>query len=103
VPTAPKALPAGADSDETPGETKREALIRLYEERGAAGDPRYGNPGKTAQLAGELAGQIGYHAGTARRELAKHVTLKFGSSVNAEVEAVPGLRPVTGTDTEAVA
>ncbi len=103
VPTAPKALPAGAGSDETPGETKREALIRLYEERGGAGDPRYGNPGKTAQLAGELAGQIGYHAGTARRELAKHVALKFGSSSDAEPETTPGLRQVTENDTEAVA
>ncbi len=104
VPTAPRGLlPAGAPADEPPGETKREMLIRLYEERGTAGDPRYGNPAKTAQLAGELASQIGYHAGTARRELAKYVALKFGARPELQLEAGPGLRPVTETDAEAVA
>jgi hypothetical protein len=56
-----------------PGETKRAALIRRYEHLGQTGDPRYGDRAKTAELAGEIAAQIGYHAGTARRELAKHV------------------------------
>ncbi len=55
------------------GETKREALIRLYERCGETGDPRYGDRAKTAQLAGEIAGRIGYHAGTARRELARYL------------------------------
>lgn len=70
APAQPKALEAG---DGPAPETKRETLIRLYEERGQAGDPRYGNPAKAAQLAGELAAQIGYHPGTARRELAKYL------------------------------
>jgi len=33
------------------GETKRQALIRLYEHCGQTGDPRYANPAKTAELA----------------------------------------------------
>lgn len=57
----------------TPGENKREALIRLYEQRGSAGDPRYRDRAKAAQVAGEIAGLIGYHPGTARRELAKYL------------------------------
>lgn len=56
-----------------PGETKRDALIRLYEHYGKNGDPRYGDQAKTAALAGEIARRIGYHAGTARRELAKYL------------------------------
>ena len=56
-----------------PGEKKREALIRLYERCGETGDPRYGDRAKTAALAGEIAGRIGYHPGTARRELAKYL------------------------------
>lgn len=47
--------------------------IRLYERCGQDGDPRYGNRAKSAALAGELAARIGYHPGTARRELAKHL------------------------------
>lgn len=94
VPTAPRAaLPAGRPADEPPGETKRGTLIRLYEERGTSGDPRYANPAKTAQLAGELAAQIGYHPGTARRELARYLALKPAAA----------LRPVPDTDAEAVA
>ena len=56
-----------------PGETKRDALIRLYEHYGRNGDLRYGDPAKSAALAGEIASQIGYHPGTARRELARHL------------------------------
>lgn len=59
--------------DRAPGETKRAALIRLYERCGQDGDPRYGNRAKSAALAGELASRIGYHPGTARRELAKYL------------------------------
>jgi hypothetical protein len=100
VPAAPPApQPASGGTGEPPGETKREALIRLYEERGAAGDPRYGNPAKAAQLAGELAGQIGYHPGTARRELARYLA----GTPACELEAGPSLRPVNETDSEAVA
>ncbi len=66
--------PAGQPGDGlTPGETKRAALIRLYERCGQDGDPRYGNRAKSAALAGELAARIGYHPGTARRELAKYL------------------------------
>jgi hypothetical protein len=56
-----------------PGETKRDALIRLYEHYGQKGDRRYGDPAKSAALASEIASQIGYHPGTARRELARHL------------------------------
>jgi hypothetical protein len=56
-----------------PGETKRAALIRLYEWCGQNGDPRYGNRAKSAALAGEIASRIGYHPGTARRELARYL------------------------------
>jgi hypothetical protein len=71
--------PAGPRTRDTsrhsiaPGETKRAALIRRYEQSGRTGDPRYGDPARTAELAGEIAAQIGYHPGTARRELAKYV------------------------------
>ena len=89
APAEPKALEAGEGSGT--GETKREALIRLYEERGQASDPRYGNPAKAAQLAGELAAQIGYHSGTARRELAKYLagrTTAAADTGQADSEAV---------------
>jgi hypothetical protein len=86
----------GLPGDElAPGEKKREALIRLYERCGENGDPRYGNRAKTAALAGEIARRIGYHAGTARRELAKYLATQSGE--------VPGPRPKIESDTEAVA
>jgi hypothetical protein len=62
----------------TPAETKREALIRLYEYCGTTGDPRYGDRAKAAALAGEIAGRIGYHPGTARRELVRYLTSHSG-------------------------
>jgi hypothetical protein len=62
-----------------PGEKKREALIRLYERCGADGDSRYGIRSKSAAMAGEIAGRIGYHPGTARRELAKYLATRPGS------------------------
>ena len=62
-----------ADQGLAPGETKRAALIRLYERCGETGDPRYGDRAKAAALASEIAGRIGYHPGTARRELAKYL------------------------------
>ena len=55
------------------GETKRAALIRLYERSGETGDPRYGDRAKAAALASEIAARIGYHPGTARRELARYL------------------------------
>jgi hypothetical protein len=78
-----------------PGEKKREALIRLYERCGETGDPRYGNRAKSAALAGEIAGRIGYHPGTARRELAKYLATQAG--------AIPSAQPETESDAEAVA
>ncbi len=78
-----------------PGEKKREALIRLYERCGQTGDPRYGDRAKAAALAGEIAGRIGYHPGTARRELAKYLIAKSDAVLNAQPETAP--------DTEAVA
>jgi hypothetical protein len=48
-------------------------MIRLYEQLGQAGDPRHGNRARAAAMAGELAAQIGYHPGTARRELARYL------------------------------
>jgi hypothetical protein len=78
-----------------PGEKKREALIRLYERCGETGDPRYGNRTKSAALAGEIAGRIDYHPGTARRELAKYLAR--------QTEATPGPSSETGSDEEAVA
>ena len=78
-----------------PGETKRAALIRLYEQCGQTGDPRYGNRAKAAALAGELAGRIGYHPGTARRELVRYLATRPG--------AVNGSHPAPESDAEAVA
>jgi len=78
-----------------PGEKKREALIRLYERCGETGDPRYGNRAKSAALAGEIAGRIDYHPGTARRELAKYLAMQSS--------AVNGSHPETESDAEAVA
>jgi hypothetical protein len=86
---------AAAQHELAPGEKKREALIRLYEQCGQTGDPRYGNRANTAALAGEIAGRIGYHPGTARRELAKYLA--------ARPPAGPRPLPETGSDTEAVA
>jgi hypothetical protein len=60
----------------SPGETKRAALIRLYERCGETGDPRYGDRAKAAALASEIAARIGYHPGTARRELARYLATK---------------------------
>ncbi|HUZ56465.1 MAG TPA: hypothetical protein VMU94_28565 [Streptosporangiaceae bacterium] len=78
-----------------PGEKKREALIRLYERCGETGDPRYADRSKAAQLAGEIAGRIGYHPGTARRELVRYLASRPQAS------SVP--RSDTGSDSEAVA
>jgi hypothetical protein len=92
---APGLHDALAHHELAPGEKKREALIRLYERCGETGDPRYGDRSKAAALAGEIAGRIGYHAGTARRELAKYL--------NTQSEAVPGPQPATESNAEAVA
>ena len=73
VPDGQPADDARTPSQLAPGEKKREALIRLYERCGETGDPRYGDRTKSAQLAGEIADRIGYHPGTARRELAKYL------------------------------
>jgi hypothetical protein len=73
APGEESAADAVPSSELGPGEKKREALIRLYERCGETGDPRYGDRTKAAQMAGEIAGRIGYHPGTARRELAKHL------------------------------
>jgi hypothetical protein len=78
-----------------PGEKKREALIRLYERCGETGDPRYGNRAKAAALAGEIAGRIGYHPGTARRELVKYLAAQSPTAL--------GLQPESGSQVEAVA
>jgi hypothetical protein len=78
-----------------PGEKKREALIRLYERCRETGDPRYGDRAQAAALAGEIAERIGYHPGTARRELVKYLA--------ARSHAVPGPRRDTDSDAEAVA
>lgn len=78
-----------ADSRLMPGEKKRQALIRLYERSGEAGDPRYGNRRKAAELAGEIAAQIGYHPGTARRELARYLASRAGAVSAAHSEAEP--------------
>ena len=82
-----------AHQDLAPGETKRAALIRLYEQSGQSGDTRYGDRAKTAALAGEIAAKIGYHPGTARRELAKYLAT--------QPPTVP--RPVPEADAEAMA
>jgi hypothetical protein len=60
-------------------------MIRLYERCGQDGDPRYGNRAKSAAMASELAARIGYHPGTARRELARYLA---GQS-----RAAPGPQP----------
>lgn len=77
------------------GEKKREALIRLYERCGEVGDPRYGDRSQAAALAGEIAVRIGYHPGTARRELVKYLTGRSRS--------VPGQRSESESDAKAVA
>lgn len=84
---------ASPDSELAPGEKKRDALIRLYEQCGQAGDPRYGDRTKAAQMAGEIAARIGYHPGTARRELAKHLTGR-AASVHALEETRPDAQEV---------
>jgi len=78
-----------------PGEKKRDALIRLYERCGENGDPRYGNRAQSAALAGEIASRIGYHPGTARRELAKYLA--------GQAAAINGSHPAAESDAEAVA
>lgn len=82
-----------------PGERKREALIGLYEQRGQDSDPRYGNRAKTAALAGEIAALIGYHAGTARRELARYIADQPGSVAHPEPKPATsqGPEPDAGT------
>jgi hypothetical protein len=77
-----------------PGETKREALIRLYERCGVAGDPRYGNRAKAASLASEIAGRIGYHPGTARRELVRYLTSQNDPVSNPPEETAPDTKAV---------
>ena len=77
------------------GETKRAALIHLYERSGETGDPRYGDRAKTAALASEIAARIGYHPGTARRELAKYLAVQPPTG--------PRPRPEPGPSTEGVA
>ncbi|MGH3159893.1 MAG: hypothetical protein ACRDNF_25415 [Streptosporangiaceae bacterium] len=103
---APSGLPGPAAADDpatqarrpagdelAPGETKRAALIRLYEHCGATGDPRYGDRGRAAAVAGEIAGRIGYHPGTARRELVRYLASRndlldrFGAETPAGTEA----------------
>jgi hypothetical protein len=86
--------PAKPLSGRAPGETKRAALIRLYELCGETGDSRYGDRSKTAALASEIAAQIGYHPGTARRELARYLATRAAS---------PSSQPEPAADSEAVA
>jgi DNA-binding transcriptional ArsR family regulator len=80
----PDALPRGP---ERASETKRATLIRRYEQCGRNGDPRYGDRTKAAALAGEIAKQIGYHPGTARRELARYLTAKSEAGAVSQLEA----------------
>jgi hypothetical protein len=96
VPPGPQGQ-AGSPLDDAPaqqwlarGETKRAALIRLYERSGETGDPRYGDRAKAAALASELAGQIGYHPGTARRELARYLATKLPPGPRPMPETEPG-------------
>ena len=90
----PPAPDAPGRHELAPGETKRQALIRLYEHCGQTGDPRYGNRAKTAELAGEIAGQIGYHAGTARRELAKYLASQRAAVKDPETKTESGAAEV---------
>ena len=83
-----------AHHEPAPGETKRAALIRLYEQSGQVGDPRYGDRAKTAALASEIAGQIGYHPGTARRELARYLATQPQTGPRPVHEAEPGAEAV---------
>jgi hypothetical protein len=75
------------------GEKKREALIRLYERCGEMGDSRYGDRARAAELAGEIAERIGYHPGTARRELSRYLATRS--------TPIPSSQPAN--DAEAVA
>jgi hypothetical protein len=70
------------------GETKRAAMIRLYEQYGQAGDPRYGERARAAAVAGEIAALIGYHPGTARRELARYLDGQVQAAAGDDAEAV---------------
>jgi len=85
---------AAAHHGLVPGETKRAALIRLYEQSGKAGDPRYGDRTKAAALAGEIADRIGYHPGTARRELARYLAAQPPASPRPRPETEPGAEAV---------
>jgi hypothetical protein len=71
-----------------------ELLKIAYVRRGERGDPRYGNRAKTAELAGEIAAQIGYHAGTARRELAKYLASQRAAVKNPETKTEYGATEV---------
>jgi hypothetical protein len=82
----PQESPSEPGDGLAPGETKRAALIRLYERCGQDGDPRYGNRAKSATLAGELASRIGYHPGTARRELAKYLAQRSRTASDPQPE-----------------
>jgi hypothetical protein len=84
---------AAAHQRLAPGETKRAALIRLYERSGETGDPRYGDRAKAAALASEIAGRIVYHPGTARRELARYLA----------AQQPAGRRPLPETESNAEA
>jgi hypothetical protein len=65
----------------------------LYERCGETGDLRYGDRAKAAELAAEIARRIGYHPGTARRELARYLA--------DQSQSTPGSQPAT--DAKAVA
>ena len=96
-PSAHNALP---HLDLAPGEKKRHALIRLYERCGQTGDPRYGDRARTAELAGQIAARIGYHPGTARRELAKYLATQPEAPAGSQPQAGPS--PQSAADAEAV-
>jgi len=99
----PPTRPARARPALMVGEKKREALIRLYEQHGRTGDPRHSNPAKAAEMAGEIAAQIGYHAGTARRELARYLAAQPPASSNGRPRTRARIEPATEPDPEAVA